>query len=157
MVAQYPPISESSYGSELPQVPRHAYANWIIRVISYVIDYALPWIIAGIAQAVFNGHVGIGRALLGTLLSLVSIAVIAYNRWILLGRTGQSWGKALTHTRLLGMHTGEPIGAFKSFLRDILHILDALFFDIGFLWPIWGRRRQTLFGDKIMRTVVVKI
>ena len=131
------------------------YANWLIRVASYVTDYILPWIISVIVQALVGGHTGFGRGLLAALLSLLSLIIVIYNRWFLLGRTGKSWGKTLTNTQLLGLTTGQPIGAFKSFLRDVLHILDALILYIGFLWPIWDRKRQCLFSDKIMNTVVI--
>ncbi len=41
-----------------------------------------------------------------------------------------------------------------SFVRAILHILDALPCLIGYLWPLWDSKRQT-FADKIMGTVVI--
>jgi hypothetical protein len=46
------------------------------------------------------------------------------------------------------------MGGGMCFLRDLLHIIDALPCYLGYLWPIWDARRQT-FSDKIMNTVVL--
>ena len=72
-----------------------------------------------------------------------------------MGRTGQSWGKQVLNLRLVRMADGQPMGGGMAFVRDLVHILDGLLCYIGFLWPLWDARRQTLFGDKIMNTVVL--
>jgi len=135
---------------------KNPYTNWFFRVVSYIIDYS-PWIILGLVQGIWRDG-GAIRTTIFVILNIVAFVAVAYNRWFLGGRTGQSWGKMAMGTRLLGLHTGQPIGAFKAFLRDVLHFFDWLFFypiSIGMLWPIWDSKRQTLFGDKIMRTVVL--
>ena len=93
--------------------------------------------------------------LVSSLLYLLSLALWIYNRAILQGRTGQSWGKQVLKLRLVRMADGQPMGGGMAFLRDLLHILDALLCYLGFLWPIWDARRQCLFSDKIMNTVVL--
>jgi uncharacterized RDD family membrane protein YckC len=87
-------------------------------------------------------------------LSLVSLGIQIYNRWILAGRTGQSWGNRALRIRLVAEQTGQPIGAGMAFLCDICHIVDAIICYIGFLFPLWDAKRQTL-ADKIMKTIVV--
>jgi len=84
-------------------------------------------------------------------------AVWVYNRWVLQGRSGQSWGKQVMSIRLARADDGQAVGGAIALLRDLAHLLDALpciLFPIGFLWPIWDTKRQT-FADKIMNTVVV--
>jgi uncharacterized RDD family membrane protein YckC len=140
------------------------YAGWLNRVGSYLIDAVISGIPSIVAQLFFNGSrrsdggYSAGRILIATVFWLVSLLIVIYNRWILAGRTGQSWGKRVMKTKLIGVETGQPIGVLKAFLRDICHILDDLcgIFPLGFLWPLWDRMRQT-FADKIMRTVVVKV
>jgi uncharacterized RDD family membrane protein YckC len=85
---------------------------------------------------------------------LVSIGLGIYNRYILAGRTGQSWGRKALNIRLLSEATGQPIGGGMAFVRDLAHILDGLPFYIGYLFPLWDAKRQT-FADKILKTVVV--
>jgi uncharacterized RDD family membrane protein YckC len=64
------------------------------------------------------------------------------------------FGAPTLRIRLVSERTGQPIGAGMAFLRDICHIVDALICYIGFLFPLWDAKRQTL-ADKIVKTVVV--
>jgi uncharacterized RDD family membrane protein YckC len=86
--------------------------------------------------------------------SILALAVVIYNRWIQAGKTGQSWGKKVLGIRLVSEQTGQPIGAGMAFLRDICHFVDGIICYIGFLFPLWDAKKQTL-ADKIMNTIVV--
>ena len=135
-------------------------ANWPQRVGAYLIDYLIAAIPAFLALILFSGTqpgetANAGAVLVSSLLYLLSLGIWIYNRANLQGRTGQSWGKQVLKLRLVRMADGQPMGGGMAFLRDLLHILDALLCYLGFLWPLWDARRQTLFGDKIMNTVVL--
>ena len=56
--------------------------------------------------------------------------------------------------RLVGVTSGRPIGAGLSFVRQFAHIFDSLVCYLGWLWPLWDSRNQTL-ADKVMNTVVL--
>ena len=56
--------------------------------------------------------------------------------------------------KLVGVATGRPIGAFMAFVRQLAHFVDAVTLFVGYLWPIWDRRNQTL-ADKIVGSVVI--
>ena len=88
---------------------------------------------------------------LGGILSLV---FWIWNRVIQQGRTGQSVGKMAMKIVLVSSRTGNPVGAGTAFIREIAHIVDGFFY-LGYLWPLWDRRRQTL-ADKLVGTVVAK-
>ena len=45
----------------------------------------------------------------------------------------------------------ELIGAGSGILRTICHILDSLICYIGWLFPLWDAKKNTL-ADKIMKT-----
>jgi uncharacterized RDD family membrane protein YckC len=135
-------------------------ANWPQRVGAYLIDDLIAGIPAFLALILFSGSApnetaSAGAVLVSSLLYLVSLGIWIYNRAILQGRTGQSWGKQVLKLRLVRMADGQPVGGLIAFVRDLLHILDALVCYIGFLFPIWDPRRQTLFADKIVNTVVL--
>jgi uncharacterized RDD family membrane protein YckC len=137
-----------------------ALANWPQRVGAYLIDYLIAAIPAFLALILFSGTqpgetANAGAVLVSSLLYLVSLGIWIYNRAIMMGRTGQSWGKQVLNLRLVRMADGQPMGGGMAFVRDLLHILDALVCYLGFLWPIWDARRQCLFSDKIMNTVVL--
>ncbi|MDH6141924.1 MULTISPECIES: RDD family protein [Kitasatospora] len=126
-----------------------SYAHWTERVLSFLIDMLAcfaPNIIAGAADP---GNETLQAGLLG-----LSLPLLAYNRWYQAGRTGQSWGRQLLGSELVGAQDGRPTGMLRAFLRDLAHLLDAIPCFLGFLWPLWDDRRQT-FADKLADTVVL--
>jgi uncharacterized RDD family membrane protein YckC len=170
--SQPPPYgtpAPASYGQPAPAGPAYggdapgyfmgrALANWPQRVGAYLIDSLIAGIPGFLALILFspdaNQTVSGASVLVSSLLYLVSLGITVYNRYILAGRTGQSWGKQVLNLRLLRMQDGQPMGGGMAFVRDLAHILDALPCYIGFLFPLWDARRQT-FADKIMSTVVI--
>jgi uncharacterized RDD family membrane protein YckC len=136
-------------------------ANWLQRVGAYLIDYliaALPVILvlifAGKLTSTNNGASVEASGGLVFLAYLATFVIWVYNRAIMQGRTGQSWGKKALNLRLVRMADGQPLGGLMCFVRDIVHVVDALPCMLGYLWPLWDARRQT-FADKIMNTVVL--
>jgi uncharacterized RDD family membrane protein YckC len=121
------------------------YASWIQRVGAYLIDFAPIWILEGIFY-------GIG--ILRVLVALAALGWTIYNRWYQGGTTGQSLGKKVLNLRLVSEQTGQPIGPLMAFVRDICHFIDGIICYIGFLFPLWDAKRQTL-ADKIVKTVVI--
>ncbi len=124
-----------------------AYANWGQRVGAYLID-----IIPNIVLSIIGS--AIGSLTVSLVIDLLMLAWTAYNRWYLAGTTGQSWGKKLLNLKLVKEATGEPIGAGMAFARDICHIVDSIICFVGYLFPLWDAKRQTI-ADKIVGTVVV--
>jgi uncharacterized RDD family membrane protein YckC len=142
--------------------------NWIQRLAGYIIDSLVPLpgaIIAAIALAAGSGpadpQTGMttysgaawGFATVGWLLALV---LAAWNRWFRAGRSGQSIGKQVMGLKLVSERTGQPIGAGMAFVRDLAHIIDSIICYIGWLFPLWDAKRQTI-GDKLVGTLVYDI
>lgn len=163
----YPVASYPGYPSG-PAPLRNDYARWRSRVAASLID-TLPTLIGliilyvgyGIAlvQAIRSGTGTIdlrsaaAAMITGGIIAVAGMLWSVYNRWFVAGRTGQSLGKRVTKTVLIGDDTNAPIGPLNAFLRDLVHTLDGMAY-VGYLWPLWDERRQT-FADKIMRTVVI--
>jgi hypothetical protein len=57
------------------------------------------------------------------------------------------------HLKLVRTADKKPIGGRMAFVRDLAHIVDILPCGVGYLFPFWTVRRQTL-ADSIMKTVV---
>ncbi len=149
---QYPQAGQyqqpvPGYGPGRPVGPE-AFASWGQRVGAYLID-AGPQIILFILLQL----IGVPLALLG-IVWLASLGWIIYNRWIQGGTTGQSLGRKMLNIRLVSEVTGQPIGPGAAFARDICHFVDGIICYVGFLFPLWDAKRQTL-ADKIVHTVVV--
>ena len=148
--------------------PRSDYANWSQRVRARLIDqgptyvgliiFCVGYLIFIVRLASSGGSAAqLERPavvmIIGIGVMLASLGWIAYNRWQMAGKTGQSAGKRVIRIRLLGEETNAPIGPKNAFLRDLVHILDALTL-VGYLWPLWDDKRQT-FADQVMKTVVI--
>lgn len=130
-------------------------ASWGERVIAYLIDTAIlfvGWIAVFIVAAIFGAVVDVLGALVGIVGYVVVIGASFYFMYMQ-GVTGASPGKRLTGLRVVGEQTGVPIGGGLGIVRYFAHIVDALICYIGFLFPLWDAKRQTL-ADKIMTTVV---
>ena len=124
-----------------------AYANWGQRVGAYLIDVA-PVVVVDLVLV----RISVALSVIGW---LVGLGWTIYNRWYLGGTTGQSIGKLALSIRLVSEETGQPIGMLMAFARDICHIVDAIICYVGFLFPLWDAKKQTI-ADKIVKSVVVK-
>lgn len=123
------------------------------RALGYLIDIALT--IPGLILTSIDSQDG----KLGALYFIGSTYVLGvdiWNRWIKGGTTGQTIGRGVVGTRLISEKTGQPIGVGMAFVRDLAHIVDAVICYVGFLFPLWDSKRQTL-ADKIVGTVVVTV
>jgi uncharacterized RDD family membrane protein YckC len=154
------------YGYSAPSVP---FADWGSRVGAYLIDSLIDGTPFAIGYGVFivdlisrsdnpypddaPGSFSIVIALVGL---LATIGLSLWNRVFRQGRTGQSVGKSALGIKLVDSVTYQPIGAGKSFLRDLLSAIfnNACFLNL--LWPLWDDQLQT-WHDKVLATYVVKI
>ena len=139
-------FGQYGYGPPATGPVRGNYADWGTRVLSGLIDFVGPGIVAGLLFVINDT--------LGWLAYLAALAWAVYNAY-LGGQTGQSYGKKQVGTRLLSEQSGQPIGGGMGIARYFLHIVDGLPCYLGYLWPLWDSKRQT-FADKILKTVVVK-
>ena len=94
--------------------------------------------------------------LLQWLASLVGLAYLLWNYGYRQGTTGSSLGKSVMKVKVVSEITGQPLGFGMSVVRQLAHFVDAVICFIGFLFPLWDAKRQTL-ADKIMTTVVLPI
>ena len=128
------------------------YAPWLTRVGTSIVDglVAVPFLVT----AQFLDTPGTPR-LIALVLAVPAIVLVGYDRWYRAGRTGQSWGRKVFGVRLVDGRTGRPVGVGRAFLRDVAHLLDGVFFCLGYLLPLVSAKRQTI-ADKVCRTVVVR-
>lgn len=117
-------------------------ADWGTRALGAIID----WLPVGILNAIF-----FRVDFLNFLLGLAGLAYWAYIGH-LEGVTGQSPGKAIMGTRLVG-ERGDVVGSGTGIGRKFVHILDFICF-LGFLLPLVDAKRQTI-ADKVVSTYVV--
>jgi uncharacterized RDD family membrane protein YckC len=162
------------YGYDAPT--RVLYASWGRRVLGTLVDgfftlvAGLPFIFGNVmasdelefridpvtGEAVETPQSDLSDATVALLtVGLLIVLVFSfYNHVIRQGRTGYTFGKAAVGIRLLKESTGRPMGMVMCFVRQLAHYVDSLLCYLGWLWPLWDAKRQTI-ADKIMGTVVV--
>ncbi|WP_410634086.1 RDD family protein [Amycolatopsis sp. cmx-4-83] len=133
--------------------PRN-YADWGQRAIGWLIDFGPIYVLYLIVIPLsFAG--GDAGSLLAVIGSLAWLGWTIYNRWIQQGNTGQSVGKRIAKVKLVREDNGQPVGPAMAFVRDLAHFVDNIICYVGWLWPLWDDKSQTL-ADKIVGTVVVR-
>ncbi|WP_133056456.1 RDD family protein, partial [Mycobacterium decipiens] len=177
-----PPPSAGGYappppGPAIRTLPAESYTPWITRVLAALIDWApyvavvgIGWVIMLVTQTsscvtdISQYDVGqfcvsqpsmIGQ-LAQWLLSLAGLVYLVWNYGYRQGTTGSSIGKSVLKFKVVSETTGQPIGFGMSVVRQLAHFVDAIICYIGFLFPLWDAKRQTL-ADKIMTTVCLPI
>lgn len=168
-----PPGGYPAYPAATPvgNLPPQAYASWIVRVVALLIDVLPAVLIAGVGAGVLlatadtvcvgfdDGAACTSTAsafgvLVSVALHLAAFAYQLWNRGYRQGTTGKSIGKSVMKIKLVSEASGQPIGFGMSFVRDIAHLVDAVICYVGFLFPLWDAKRQTL-ADKMISTVVL--
>ncbi|ODQ87555.1 hypothetical protein BHQ18_23420 [Mycolicibacterium flavescens] len=164
----YPPPPQG-----LQALPTDAYTSWFTRLLAWLIDYIPVFLLQGIGYALLLGtretvcitdvsefelgeFCATGASTTGQLAVFVSsILVLVYAIWNFgyrQGTTGSSVGKSILKFQVVSENTGRPIGFGMSVVRQLAHILDALICYIGYLFPLWDAKRQTI-ADKLIKTV----
>ncbi|MBX5487187.1 MAG: RDD family protein [Mycolicibacterium hassiacum] len=170
------PDGPAQHAPPVRALPRQAYTPWSVRVAATLLDWAPIWVvvlvpfigllIAGDLDCIDSLY-GSGTrycseavaAFWGSVQFIALVPAVVYFLWNVCyrqGRTGQSVGKSKLNIKLVHAKTWQPIGFWRSLLRQVAHYIDWFICYIGFLWPLWDRRRQTL-ADKIVGTVCVPV
>lgn len=131
-------------------------AEWGERAIGFLIDWGIGvgLIVVGYLIAVIIGQIS---SVLGFLLALVVWAagtVWFFYMGYLNGATGQSVGKRLTGLVVVSEESGQLIGGGMGVVRHLAHFVDSIICYIGWLFPLWDAKKQTI-ADKLVKTVVV--
>ena len=136
-----------------PELPT---ASWPARAAAFAIDVLLG--IAVIATMALLTLSAPQRGWLWWVFTGAAVLVfvlIAVNRLALPWLTGWSLGRAVFGIAVR-KPDGSPVGLGRLFLRDLVHLLDTAALFIGWLWPLWDRRRRT-FADLLLRTEVHRV
>lgn len=146
-----PPSQPGEYGP-----PPAALADWATRVGAALIDgvLTLAIVIVGVILAAIIGTVSSALGFLVSVVIYLVAAALGFYFMYMNGACGQSPGKKVLGIKVVSEETGQVIGGGLGIVRGLAHIVDSLICYIGYLFPLWDAKRQTL-ADKIMRTLVL--
>ena len=136
--------------------PERPTASWLARAGAFSIDMLL-----GDAVIVTMALLTLSAPQRGWLwwtftgAAVLVVVLVAVNRLLLPTITGWSLGRALFGIAVR-KPDGSPVGLARMVGRDLAHLLDTAALFIGWLWPLWDRRRRT-FADLLLRTEVLKV
>ena len=118
-------------------------------------DYRLPQLHLRQWHApIVQGHTGFWGSRSSSFAFLPAAAYFLWSFCYRQGRTGQSVGKAVMKFKVVSEKTWQPIGFWMSLVRHIANYVNRFTCYVGYLWPLWDNKRQTI-ADKIMGTVCV--
>lgn len=172
-----PPIAWGPPGQGVVASGAGTLASYGQRVGAMLLDVLaslVPWLVAGpfawlTAERTQSplGHTNVMTTTAGdwAVLAALALQVVLWvaNRWVVQGRTGQSFGKRRVGIRLADARgvtggygaLGGSVGGGRTVGREFAHVLDWPG-PLGFMWPLWDPLRQT-FADKVSGTVVVRV
>jgi len=136
--------------------PERPTASWLARAGAFSIDMLL-----GDAVIVTMALLTLSAPQRGWLwwtftgAAVLVVVLVAVNRLLLPTITGWSLGRALFGIAVR-KRDGSPVGLARLVGRDLAHLVDTAALFIGWLWPLWDRRRRT-FADLLLRTEVLKV
>jgi uncharacterized RDD family membrane protein YckC len=158
-------------------LPTDAYTPWLTRVLAALIDGIPAAILIAIGYGLLLGtretvcvtdtsefnlgeFCATGASTLGQLLFgvtwLLAIIYAIWNYGYRQGTTGSSIGKSIMKFKIVSEKTGQPIGFGMSIVRQLAHLIDSAICYIGYLFPLWDAKRQTI-ADKIIATVALPL
>jgi hypothetical protein len=173
----YPPPQGFSGAPPGGGLPTDAYTPWATRALAWLIDYVPYLIIVGIGYGIeaatqetvcisdtsgydLGDFCATGNSTLGVASLMISVVIgLAYLVWnygYKQGTTGSSIGKGIMKFKVVSEATGQPIGFGMSIVRQIAHFVDAIICYIGYLFPLWDAKRQTI-ADKIIKTICLPL
>jgi uncharacterized RDD family membrane protein YckC len=153
----YPPESTPATQGAAPGVgPQGNLADWGTRALGIVIDWVCVFVLA-IVGFIIAAILGAISSTLGGLVAIVVYIAVSC-AWLymgyLVGVKGRSPGMAIQGITCVSEETGQVIGGGMGIVRTIAHIVDSLICYIGWLFPLWDAKRQTI-ADKLVKTVVL--
>jgi len=136
--------------------PERPTASWLARAGAFSIDMLLGDVVI-VTMALLTLSAPQRGWLWWTFTgaAVLVVVLVAVNRLLLPTVTGWSLGRALFGIAVR-KRDGSPVGLARLVGRDLAHLLDTAALFIGWLWPLWDRRRRT-FADLLLRTEVLKV
>ncbi len=167
-----PPSSPPPYAAPAQQAwvapvagpaPGVAYASGGSRLVAYIVDYFLIWILVIVVSLVLGSVMAAGASAdsggavaTGALVWFLALFVITlgYFPWFW-ARGGATPGMRLLHIRVVREVDGGALTGGQAVMRLIGYWVSAVVFYLGFIWILIDAHKQG-WHDKIANTVVIE-
>ncbi len=162
-----PPVAQPAQQAWVPPVagpaPGVAYASGGSRLVAYIIDIIIAWLLMFVVSLVLGAVLAAGAsansgAAAGTsiLLWFVLLIVISlgYFPWFW-SRGGATPGMKMLHIKVVREVDGGRLSGGQAFMRLIGYWISAMVFYLGFIWILIDAHKQG-WHDKLANTVVIE-
>lgn len=141
-------------------VDRVPMASWPARAGAWAVDVLVPLgVAATMALLALGAPADNWLRWVFTVGFALALLAIPLNRLVLPAAIGWTLGRALfgiAVSRPAPAGDGGAVGVGRLTAREAAHLLDTLTLFVGWLWPLWDRRRRT-FADLLARTEVHRV
>ena len=133
----------------------YEYRSVGIRMVAQVVDFVALFVVGYLIAMTSGGTSSSGFSLSGGPAFLWFAVSMGYFI-VLEGTNGQTVGKRLTGI-VVRTESGESITVTDSLVRNLLRVVDGLFFYAVGIFLIFRSDRKQRFGDRVADTVVVSV
>jgi uncharacterized RDD family membrane protein YckC len=162
-----PPVAQPTQQAWVPPVsgpaPGVAYASGGSRLVAYIIDAVITWLLIIVVSIVLGGVMAAGASAnsgavagSGLLVWFLAIFVIWLGYFpFFWARGGATPGMKMLHIRVVREVDGGPVTGGQAILRLIGYWISSFIFYLGFIWILIDAHKQG-WHDKIANTVVIE-
>jgi uncharacterized RDD family membrane protein YckC len=143
-----------------PPAGRASPAGFIRRTLAFTIDfiflnflYLIPFTFGLFGLYLSKGEISPMASLISPFVSIWLILFIGYFTFFH-AHFGQTPAKGIVRIKVVNKE-GEPLSHFRALLRSLLSLFSFIFFSLGFLFAIFGKKKQGLHDMLIGSHVVL--
>jgi uncharacterized RDD family membrane protein YckC len=126
-----------------------------IRAVATIIDTAILFVIGYVLALFTGGTTTEGFQLTGGPFFVWLLIALAY--YIAMEhRAGATAGKRLTGLKVTRMDGSSPIDLNAAIIRNVLRLVDGLFFYLVGAIFVWTSEKKQRLGDRVANTIVVR-
>ena len=126
-----------------------------LRAVAAIIDTALLFIVGYLIALASGGTTEEGFLLQGVPFFIWLAIALAYYI-VMEARSGATLGKRVMKLKVVKLEGGAPLDWQASIARNVLRLIDGLFFYLVGAIVVWISDKKQRLGDKVAGTVVVR-
>ena len=126
-----------------------------LRAVAAIIDTGLLFVVGYLIAAVTGGTSAAGFQLSGVPFFIWLVIALGYYI-VMEAQSGATLGKRLIGLKVVKLEGGASLDLQASIVRNVLRLVDGLFFYLVGAIVVWTSDKKQRLGDKLAGTVVVR-
>ena len=126
-----------------------------LRAVATIIDTVLVMVVGYLIAMFSGGTTAAGFQLQGAPFFICLVIALAYYI-VMEAQFGATIGKRLVGLKVVKLDTGAPVDWQAAIVRNVLRLVDGLFFYLVGAIAVWTSGKKQRLGDRIAGTVVIR-